>query len=40
MALHRWSDDSAYDNPSVYCADQKLLIERIRNTVNALLSGL
>lgn len=30
MALHRWRDDNGYDNPSVYCADQTLLINRIR----------
>ena len=39
MALHRWSDDNGYDNVSVYCADQQLLIYRIRNAVNAFLSG-
>lgn len=30
MALHRWRDDNGYDNPSVYCADQKYLINNIR----------
>ena len=30
MTLHRWRDDNGYDNPSVYCDDQKLLLERIR----------
>lgn len=30
MRLHRWSDETGYDNPSVYCADQMLLIRRIR----------
>ena len=39
MTLHRWSDDNGYDNPSVYCADQKLLIGQVRNAVNAFLSG-
>ena len=39
MPLHRWSDDNEYDNPSVYCADQKLLIGRIRNTVNTLVTN-
>jgi uncharacterized protein len=39
MILHRWSDDNGYDNTSVYCADQKLLIGRVRNAVNAFLSG-
>jgi uncharacterized protein len=39
MTLHRWSDDNGYDNASVYCADQKLLIGQVRNTVNAFLSS-
>ena len=39
MPLHRWSDDNGYDNPSVYCADQQLLIGRIRETVNLFVSG-
>lgn len=30
MTLHRWRDDNGYDNPSVYCADQTLLINHIR----------
>lgn len=30
MTLHRWRDDNGYDNPSVYCADQMLLINHIR----------
>ena len=29
MPLHRWSDHNGYDNPSVYCADQKLLISHL-----------
>ena len=39
MTLHRWNDDNGYENPSVYCADQKLLIGRIRDTINALASS-
>ena len=39
MLLHRWSDENEYNNPSVYCADQKLLIGQIRDAVNAYLSG-
>jgi uncharacterized protein len=31
MTLHRWRDDNRYDNPSVYCADQTLLINHIRS---------
>lgn len=30
MPAHRWSDENGLDNPSVFCADQRLLIERIR----------
>ena len=40
MILHRWSDATGYDNVSVYCADQQLLIGRIRNAVNAFLSSM
>jgi uncharacterized protein len=36
MTLQRWQDDTGYDNPSVYCEDQKLLIARIRESVAAL----
>lgn len=31
MTLHRWRDGNGYDNPSVYCADQLLMINHIRN---------
>ena len=37
MPLHRWSDESGYDNPSVYCSDQKLLISHIRKRVGELM---
>lgn len=33
MAAHRWSDDRGFDNPSVFCADQLLLIRRMREWV-------
>lgn len=36
MSLHRWRDTNGYDNPSVYCADQLLVIGQIRNQVAAL----
>lgn len=36
--VHRWRDDNGYDNPSVYCADQLLLIGHIRNRLATLLS--
>lgn len=35
MTLHRWRDDNGYDNPSVYCDDQKLLLGRIRSYLPA-----
>lgn len=38
MALHRWRDDNGYDNPSVYCADQRLLIGHIRHHLTAALA--
>lgn len=38
MTLHRWRDGGGFDNPSVYCEDQKLLIGRIQEQV-ALLSA-
>jgi uncharacterized protein len=38
MALHRWSDDREYDNPSVYCHDQKLLIRHILGTLESLVA--
>lgn len=34
MPLHRWRDDNGFDNPSVYCADQILLINHARNRLN------
>lgn len=36
MTLHRWRDTNGYDNTSVYCADQLLVIREIRNQVNAI----
>lgn len=38
MILHRWSEDDEFNNPSVYCADQKLLIGEVRSTVSAFIS--
>jgi uncharacterized protein len=35
MPLHRWHDSSGYDNPSVYCSDQKKIISIVRNSLNA-----
>jgi uncharacterized protein len=36
MTLHRWSDRNGYDNPAVYCADQKLLIMHVRELIASL----
>ena len=33
MTLHRWHNETRYDNPSVYCADQKHLVERMQSLV-------
>jgi uncharacterized protein len=38
MTLHRWRDDNGFDNPSVYCADQTLLINYIRGYLPSKLS--
>ena len=35
MPLHRWSEENAYHNPSVYCSDQRLLLSRIRQRLDA-----
>jgi len=37
MTLHRWSDTNGYDNPSVYCADQLLVIGQIRDQMAAII---
>jgi len=36
MILHRWSQDNAFNNPSVYCADQLYLIDTMRKTLIAI----
>lgn len=36
MTLHRWRDINEYDNTSVYCADQLLVIGHLRNQVTAI----
>ncbi len=35
MPAHRWSDETGYDNPTVFCADQKLLIAHMRRYLTA-----
>lgn len=36
MTLHRWRDVNGYDNTSIYCADQLLVIGHLRNQVAAI----
>ncbi len=33
MVAHRWSKDRGFDNPSIYCADQLLLIGHMRKWI-------
>jgi len=33
MTLNRWHDTNGYDNPSIYCTDQLMLIEHTRNRI-------
>lgn len=40
MTLHRWRNENGYDNPSVYCSDQKLLIGQIRQKLSNIQAGL
>lgn len=40
MVLHRWHPQNGYDNPSVYCADQKFLIKSIRTRLQEINSSL
>ena len=35
MPAHRWSDAAGYNNPTIYCEDQKLLISHIRHRIAA-----
>lgn len=39
MPVTRWRNGNGYDNPSVYCADQLLLIGHIRNQLTALIAA-
>ena len=36
MVAHRWSEEREFDNPSVFCADQMLLIKRMREWLRPL----
>jgi uncharacterized protein len=33
MTLHRWKAGNGFDNPSIYCADQKYLIHRMQSVL-------
>ena len=33
MPVHRWADGNGYDNPSVFCSDQKVLIQHVRQAL-------
>lgn len=33
MPTHRWSHDNGYSNPTVFCADQKVLIAHLRRVI-------
>lgn len=33
MPLHRWSSERQFDNPSVYCNDQKAIIKHVRTRI-------
>jgi uncharacterized protein len=33
MVAHRWSEERGFDNPTVFCADQRLLIGRMREWI-------
>jgi uncharacterized protein len=33
MPAHRWRRETGFDNPSIFCADQQLLIDRMRQWI-------
>lgn len=39
MVLHRWSKSNQFNNPSIYCSDQKFLINNMRKTLNHIISA-
>jgi uncharacterized protein len=39
MPAHRWSDVNGFDNPTVFCEDQKLLIASMRRLLEAQLAA-
>ena len=39
MPVNRWRDENGYENPSVYCADQLVLISHMRDRLTALIES-
>ena len=39
MPAHRWSEEHGYANPTVFCADQKLLISAVRSRLSTAMNG-
>ncbi len=37
MVLHRWSEEAGYDNPSVYCGDQKYLCSHMTASLQSFI---
>lgn len=37
MILHRWKNENGFDNPSIYCADQLLLIKSMRKKITQMI---
>lgn len=37
MVAHRWSETRSYDNPTIFCADQRHLIAKMRRLAEAAL---
>ncbi|MES2902797.1 MAG: cyclophane-forming radical SAM/SPASM peptide maturase YhhB [Pseudomonadota bacterium] len=38
MVAHRWSSDRGFDNPTIFCADQRHVIARMRGLADAIQS--
>jgi uncharacterized protein len=39
MPAHRWSEERGYANPTVFCADQRMLISKVRTRLPTTLGG-
>lgn len=40
MPVHRWKNENGYDNPTVYCNDNKYLIGHIMQRLDSILEGM